>query len=594
MSGPWEDFTPQAQPAVNNGPWADFQPPANETVMGKTAEGTGPVAPPPTFKTAPTWGPTNAAEDLSPAARTLAGTRLDRALTGVFGSGAGLNQTAAHAAAYVSPQWGGEWAKSADDLAKWYANHAAESKARAGLKPEDTDWWNVAGQVSSPVNWGAGAGVAGAAKALPLVGRAVEGSNILQGALQGAGIGAVQPVVTQPGQDYASQKLAQVGTGTVAGGAGTAALGALGSFVKPALSKSAQILADAGVRMTPGQLLGGMTKRLEDIAQSYPFAGQLVRNARLQSGEDFQIAAANKALKPIGAKVEGDIAAGPDLIEHVEDKISREYNRIHPNVSLALDQPLAADLGGIAQRAVGKLPDQELRQLQSIIEDQITGKVSRSNGLVPGKDVQGITSELSNEIKGYRTDPSWDKKKLGSFLGDVREAVRDALVRQNPQFAPQLRKANESWMLYAKLRDAAGRQGGELGQFSPTQLESAAKRGETAGAKAKGLAPMQGFAAAGKQVLPSKVPDSGTPERAAMMAIPHLIGAGGGYAAAGIPGAVAPGLGIAALYNPAAQYLLRQAITARPAGAQALRDIINQYAPQAAGRIPLLSNGSNQ
>ena len=307
---------------------------------------------------------------------------------------------------------------------------------------------------------------------------------------------------------------------------------------------------------------------------------------------DFQVQAGNRALAEIGERVDNGITAGPDLINNVEDKLSARYNSIHPNVNLSIDQPLAADLVGIAQKAKGVLPDNELNQFQRIIDSQLSGKIGQSGGTAPGKVVQGITSEIGRMMKGYSTDASFDKRQLAGFLGDTREAISDAISRQNPQYAQPLEQANAGWRLYAKLRDAAGKQGSPTGEFYPAQLERAAKRGESAGSKAKGTAPLQDFASAGKEVIPSKVPDSGTPERAAMMAaLTHgaIFGAGFNPLAH-----LAAPAGIAAIYNPASQYLIRKAITARPAGSETIRNILNQYAPQTAARIPLATGWNDQ
>jgi len=281
---------------------------------------------------------------------------------------------------------------------------------------------------------------------------------------------------------------------------------------------------------------------------------------------------------------------GPELVEHVEDKIGARFNAIHPNISLAIDQPLAADLGGILRRAAVRIPN-EAAQLRGLITDQISRKIAANNGRAPGDVVQSITSELGNEIKGYSTDTSFDKRKLSGFIADVRQAVSDAIERQNPQYAQPLKDANKAWALYAKLRDAAGRQGGDLGKFSPAQLMSAAKKGERASTKAgiqtAARNPMLDLGAAAQKTLRNSVPDSGTPERGAML---HALGAFGHGAAPFVaPQALIPGAAIAALYNPVGQSLARAAILSRPAGAETLRNILQTYAPQTAARLPILA-----
>ena len=599
--GPWNDFASPASAQATAGPWNDFPGAGGETDMVKTSQG-APMAPPPTFRQGPSIG-AGRGEVVEPH-------QFDRFMNGISQGYTGAFQLVAHhpeifmpgglgsVAMAAAPQFTQQMADTTDKWAQQDAAEEAEMRRKAALPAENTDWWNVAGQVASPVNYvGGGLGEAAVVKgatALPRVIRPIAENAVARGVGAGVGMGAVQPVT---GGDYDTQKAAQIGESALAGGIGGPLISGAGSIAKPAIGKAAQMLEDAGVRLTPGQLMGGWAKRAEDIAQSYPFAGQLVRNARDQTGKEFQVGAANRALAPIGEKVDKGIVAGPELVTHVEDKISDAYNRIHPNVSLVLDQGLAADLGAVLTRARTTLPDADLNQLQRILEAQISGKLTNNGGVMPGKIVQSVTSEIGRMKAGYATDSSFDKRQLGGYLGDVREAVGNAIARQNPAFAPDLQKANAAWQLYAKLRDAAGRAGGPMGEFSPTQLEGAAKKGATAGQKAKGTAPMQAFAAAGKEVLPSKVPDSGTPERAAMMGAWHaLAGAGAhgaGYAAMG-PGALVPGAALAALYNPLGLAIARGAILSRPPGAQAVRDILQKYAPQAAVRLPLLNQGQPQ
>lgn len=98
-----------------------------------------------------------------------------------------------------------------------------EAKIRSGTPP-GTDWWRIAGNIVSPINYmipGGGAeGVAARA------GKA---------ALQGAGVAAIQPATGEG--SFAGQKTIQTGVGAVTGGALSPladAVGALGRWVTSA------------------------------------------------------------------------------------------------------------------------------------------------------------------------------------------------------------------------------------------------------------------------------------------------------------------------------------------------------------------------
>jgi hypothetical protein len=63
----------------------------------------------------------------------------------------------------------------------------------------------------------------------------------------------------------------------------------------------AELLGE-GVPMTPGQIIGGMAKRIEDKAVSLPVVGDAIIGAQRRSVEGFNRAALNRVLKPIGEK----------------------------------------------------------------------------------------------------------------------------------------------------------------------------------------------------------------------------------------------------------------------------------------------------
>ena len=507
--------------------------------------------------------------------------KANRFATGALDLPTGLAQGAAHLT--------GVGTETADSWASKLAQREARLKSEAGIKPNETDWYGTAGSIA-PSLLVPEAGIASKA------GLAADtlGGMAARGAIGGAGFGAAQPVNNDKG-DYWSQKGAQTATGALAGGVGAPAIGLAGRAIKPSLDSSAQKLVDAGVNLTPGQMMGGAGKWLEDSAQSYPFVGGLIRSARKDSGEEFQRATANKVLEPIGERIDPKISAGPDLIEHVEDKIGAKYDQIHPNINLTADQDLKDGFEKIVKEAAMELPEDKVNQLQKFIDGRITGVLDANKGVAPGPVVQGMTSKIGSKIRDYRTAADPDQRALGTYFADVRQAVGQAIERQNPQYAEPLREANQAWQMYAKMRDAASRQGTGTGEFNPTQLELASKRGESVGTKAKGQAKLQDFAQAGKDVIPSKVPDSGTAERSALL---HLLGIGGHYGAYSAlgPASLAPAAAIAALYNPvgqaAARYAIKNGALMYAPASQAVRDILEQNAPRIASRLPLLSNGS--
>lgn len=107
-----------------------------------------------------------------------------------------------------------------------------------------------------------------------------------------------------------------------------------------------------------------------------------------------------------------------------------------------------------------------------------------------------------------------------SGLADADKAYRNTKMLEN-----------------AVQRAKGGSQSGESYTFTPSQLQMSVQQGQR---KYPGATPLEGLADAGQDVLPSRIPDSGTAGRVAQMAVPvGAIGAGGGagYLAGGGDGA---------------------------------------------------------
>ena len=351
---------------------------------------------------------------------------LDRFMTGFTKPLVGGIQLAAH----LLP---GASTAGPDQAARNVALSEQQARTNAGLKPEDTDWVGMAGQLASPINYavpgpGAGAGL----------GRAVLGR-----AAQGAALGALEPA---SGEDYAGTKLGQAALGAVAGGVSEPLMRGAAAVISPLMSRpigaraassvpgaarvpeeqyadAAKRLIEAGVPLTGGQTSGGAGRWLEEVSGSIPGFGGAVREAQGHAAvEGFNRAAANEVLAPLGERVPANIEAGHDLFNYMADRIGAEYDRIHPQVTLRADGQLWHDIGQVWQQSGSWLPAQQRQQLASIIDTQLNGKLIAGGGTMPGELLQTVTSELGRATKNYRTDPSADVRMLGDYLGELRPA----------------------------------------------------------------------------------------------------------------------------------------------------------------------------
>jgi hypothetical protein len=339
--------------------------------------------------------------------------------------------------------------------------------------------------------------------------------------------------------------------------AGALAAGPVAARVmKPQLAPAQQALADAGVtQMTPGQLIGGMSKGIEDAATSIPLLGHFIQNARGRSIESFNKAVANQALEPIGERLSARTPAGHPAVDEVATKLGDAYDSLLPKLNFIPDRQYAVDMNQIRTGQVARLPSETAKQFESIV-DSVLGPPAPMNGRM----LKDIESELSHEAANYKSSSVTSERNLGQALDGVVKAIRTNLERSNPDHAAELGRINSGWAMYARMRGAAANRATSEGVFTPSDLLSAVKRGDKSvgkGSFARGDALMQDFAEAGQKVLPSKIPDSGTAGRALTAgAIGALSGGAGAFF--GYPGIAAAGAAALAPYTRPSMALLNR------------------------------------
>lgn len=389
-------------------------------------------------------------------------------------------------------------------------------------------------------------------------------SNAAIDTTAGGGYGAVQPVTEG---DYAPSKAEQIETSAGISGLLGPLTGMAAKAIKPSVSDETKILMNEGVSPTLGQILGGGAKWLEDKATSIPGLGYAINSARSRSLDQFNTAALNRALTPIGASTD---KIGRQGLSEVSDKLSDAYDQVLPNLTLKLDNNFAQQISS----ARNAIPTSELPVFDSVLSKQFS-KFS-PNGEMSGDTLKGFQSEIRNHANGYGSDTSYDKQQVGQALDQVHAAIGDALQRTNPKYASQLANINQGYANYATLR-RAGSMVKEDGPFTPQQLATAIRSNDSSVGKgnfARGRAMMQDLSDAGVGTLANKYPDSGTAGREGLMAL--LGGALLGHVNPAIP----LGIGAAALpYTPITQKASASLLTQRPAGALQLAQALRKATP---------------
>lgn len=458
----------------------------------------------------------------------------------------------------------GEWLTN--DANTGLANLKSQYQPYEDSNPKTAIAGNIGGSIAATIPLTIAAPASVPATLTGLAGR---------GAISGALSAAAAPVSNDSveNQDYFSEKAKQAALGGALGGASAPIFGAIGKAISPKVSTDVKDLMAMGVTPTPGQILGGGAARTEEKMTSLPIVGGMIKNAQRRSLEDFNRAAYNKVLEPIGQTYTGKV--GQDAVRDVRAAIGGAYDDILPKMQMKVDSQFQSEVSKIGQMAQG-LPEAQQKTFMNVLKTQIFGKLG-PQGTMDGVDLKGVQSELSKATSGYLGDASFDNRQLGAALSALKDAVEGNLVRVNPpELSQQLASANKAWANFVRLRSAAASLGAANndGVFTAAQLQNAVKAADKSvgkGAFATGGALMQDLSSKGQNVLGSKYPDSGTAGRLGPLVIPAAVAAP--FTAAATIG----GLGLGALpYTKAGQKLAAGLLTSRPDFAEPIGNLVRR------------------
>lgn len=446
---------------------------------------------------------------------------------------------------------------------------------RAARGEKGIDWWETAGEVAALLPVAA----ATAPASLP--------GALAAGAAVGGVSGALSPATGDPNAFW-REKAGQTALGVGLGAAGGAAGRAVAQVIAPQFRNAVGQLMGEGVRLTPGQMAGGAARRVEDALSSWPVVGQMMRSGQMRSVMDFNRAAWNRVLAPLGEELPSSVQPGREAAQYVNRAIDDAYGRIIPNLVGQADRPFLQKLQTIAQRAASDLPRDQRNRFAEIINQQLVQKVSAP---ARGDQLKGIDSSLGAMARGYASDPMHDNRVLGRLIGDLHAAFRETLERQNPRYAADLRAVNEAYANYVRVNRAAAASAAREGVFTPAQLRMAVRQSDPSIRKmdfGRGEALLQDLSDAAEAVLPRVVPDNGTPERLMTERALGMSGMGGAYVFE--PGLFAAGVTASAPYTGAGMNALRAWATALPKVRNTLAEPIRRSTPVISAGLPLVTS----
>ena len=538
-----------------------------------------------------------------------------------FGLGAaepliGAAQTVSH----LMP-FGGE---TMDAVTAAHAQRQARERKAAGIEEGGWDIPGILGNVAATAAPMARA-VGWASKAPSFLGMAG------RGAAAGAAGAAMDPIA-DTSEGYWGKKAENVALGTALG-AGTGVLGETAARVAlPVIDEKARWLAERGVRTTIGQTVGGWAKRGENAMESLPFVGDTIRGKREQAMHDAWRGMGKETAALVGETIPEDMPT-EDILKHLGGMgadanaaagqtpggiLGKKFDEAYNGVGLTPQGPSHiagrkfSDIkAGINNEAKRVLTAPEFETFEKRIDESVQSvidKVPRKKGSTVSlnqKQVQQMITDLKGLETEYYNDNTASARKLAKYFTKYRETIENTVDSHNPGFKAKLDAASEAWSNFTRMQKAAGTSAAIGHDNIPTMTQFASAIAHMDPSirnrlTSTGRSPLQEWPEHGKAVLPSKVSDSGTPERGFWAG---LLGAGatGTVPHVAIPALVGTAVGIPTLYSETGQNLARKYLLSRTAPQQWAARNIRAATPWGSlltgrevgdqGEVPAYANG---
>jgi hypothetical protein len=269
-----------------------------------------------------------------------------------------------------------------------------------------------------------------AARALPknALARAVA-TNAAGGAVSGAGIAEDNKLV-----------------GALGGAAAGGAIGGASRALLPKLSKTAKEAIDAGVNLTPGQAVGGLANRVEQLATS-TLTGPAIGKARRAANDDYFPVAANRALSLVGKRLDNPSAAPNQIMDELLEKTNDAYGDAARLMNVRGDGAII--LNTVARRELNQLDKEAVKKIRKAV-NAVASELPKPKG----DAMRQAISQLQQGVKPRLRAVDLTGDEILKFKNVFRENARAA--RKNGNF--ELAAAYER--MQRGLVQAAGRASG--------------------------------------------------------------------------------------------------------------------------------------
>lgn len=409
-----------------------------------------------------------------------------------------------------------------DEAVRLQNEHEAKVKEMA---PSGLDLAHGAGEALDPLNF------IGGPERMILGGGTAK--NIVRGALSG-----MKGALTTPSSG--TDNLRQKGGQLLSGAAG----GAVAGGVIPEMRPDAKLLANEGVRLTPG-MKASWLRRPEEAARSLPITGQSIGSAEKAARDDFNRAIYNRVLAPVGEKYDPAAPVGYDGIGRLRKKLSGKYDAALQGTTFIANPPgqiphglQQGDLHDL-NNILALMTTERRQQFDNIINQFYAQRVP-ANRLMDGDTFKRVESELSTQARRFLRADDPDQRAVGEAVDEVVSLMRDAHAVQNPAKAAELQAANRAYRLYTVAERGAGGRPTSNGVMTPSDFLGALKSMDSSVRKnrfSRGALEMQDLARAGNEVMTPHLGSSGTAERSFVIDAAELMAGASGAHYFGIPSA---------------------------------------------------------
>ena len=333
-----------------------------------------------------------------------------------------------------------------------------------------------------------------------------------------------------------------------------------------------------GGEVTPGQIVGGEFKSIEDVAEKLPLVGTGIKSAKENVLKNFNqltfnefISDLNNALKrqvsTEGKKIGIDFKKipetknklGNEMFSETNRYVNKAYDRILEKLVIKDKKTLQNQVDSILNNYEGQLPIGIRKQLNRLIFNRFN-----NNDELIGESLKRAHSQIRTRHRKSGNSTASDAEDLHDMYGDILDLLSDNIAKYNPTTYFQYSALDKIYPKFLSLEKAVISAKNKNYYFSPKQLINAgisSAKAKSGREIAKGNAPFSALGREAEEVITSSGPKDVIPYYAMGALAGGYTGTGEDFGEMGIRAGsiVAPLLAVGASYrSPKARRLLSE------------------------------------